>query len=317
MKRGTVIFLAMTLGSTIAVSQIRPFPPAALERPEATSLLGAPLFPPSLPKEQKEKLFGQYVSAKADYDTDPTDPDRIIWFGRRAAYLWRYREAIEIFTKGIELHPNDPRLYRHRGHRFITVREFGKATEDLRRAAELTSGLPDEIEPDGQPNAKGIPTSTLKSNIWYHLGLGYYLQGDFSRALDAYRECMKYSTNDDMLCATADWLFMTLRRLDRRAEAAEVLTMIHESMNIIENFSYHKRLLMFIGMLQADSLLKADGLNDLDLATQGYGVANWHYYNGEHERARDLFRRITEGSYWAAFGYIAAEAELAKTAGKR
>ncbi|MEX2115611.1 MAG: tetratricopeptide repeat protein [Bacteroidota bacterium] len=316
MKHLAGSFLIATLCLTIAKGQSQPTPGAALQRP-ATSLLGAPLFPPVLPKGQKEKLLQHYLAAKADYDTDPANPDYIIWFGRRAAYLWRYRKAIEIFSKGIEAHPNDPRLYRHRGHRYVTVREFGKAIEDLRKAAELTSVRADEIEPDGQPNAKNIPTGTLKSNIWYHLGLAYYLQGDFTRALDAYRECMKYSTNDDMLCATADWLSMTLRRLDRTEEAADILAKIHENMNIIENFSYHKRLLMYKGILPVDSLLNPGGMNDLDIATQGYGVANWYFYNGKNERARDLFRRITEGSYWAAFGYIAAEAELARTRRKQ
>ena len=316
MKQLVFTVLAVSLWPTISSAQEQPTT-TALQRPEAVSLLGRPLFPPKLAEGQKDQLLEQYLAAKADYDVDPADPDRIIWFGRRAAYLWRYREAIEIFSNGIEEHPTDPRLYRHRGHRYITVREFTKAIADLRKAAELSSGRPDEIEPDGQPNEKNIPTSTLKSNIWYHLGLAYYLQGEFSRALEAYRECMRYSTNDDMMCATVDWLYMTLRRLDRPDEAAEILTKIHDRMNIIENFSYYKRLLMYKGMIHVDSLLSPEGLGDLDLATQGYGVANWNYYNGRHERARELFGQIIEGSYWAAFGYIAAEAELVRTRRKQ
>lgn len=305
------------LACATSASQPQPVPPGALQRPEAVSLLGVPLFSPELHKGQKEKLLEQYIAAKADYDTDPTNIDFVIWLGRRAAYLWRYREAIEIFSGGIEASPNDPRLYRHRGHRYITIREFGKAVDDLSKAAQLASTREDEVEPDGQPNEKNIPTGTLKSNIWYHLGLAYYLQGNFTRALEAYRECMKYSKNDDMLCATADWLYMTLRRLGRNDEAAEVLAGISAKMDIIENFSYHKRLLMYKGVVPADSLLNPAGLNDLDIATQGYGVANWHYYNGRQDRAGDLFGRITEGSYWAAFGYIAAEVELAKTRRKQ
>ena len=40
-----------------------------------------------------------------------------------------------------------------------------------------------KIEPDGQPNARNIPTSTLNSNIYYHLGLAQYLKGEFEAAL--------------------------------------------------------------------------------------------------------------------------------------
>jgi tetratricopeptide (TPR) repeat protein len=309
-----LLFLALGLGLADARSQDQRIQ-TALQRPEAISLLGQPLFPPDLP--QKEKLLEQYLNAKADYDADPSDPDHAIWFGRRAGYLWRYREAIEIFSKAIEEHPGEPRLYRHRGHRYITLRMFDKALEDLRKAADLVSGRPDEVEPDGQPNDRNIPTGTLKSNVWYHLGLAYYLQGDFTAAMKAYRECMKYSTNDDMKCATADWLYMSLRRLGRTKEASEVLETIHDTMNIIENFSYHKRLLMYKGVIPVDSLLNPAGLTDLDLATQGYGVGNWYLYNGQYSRATEIFHRITEGSYWAAFGYIAAEAELARTRKKQ
>lgn len=309
--------LPIILTTGFVVARQQPVPPAALQQPEAVSLLGTPLFSPGFPEGQRERLMEQYVAAKADYDWDPVDSDHIIWFGRRAAYLWRYREAIEIFSKGIEANPNDPRLYRHRGHRYITIREFDKAIDDLKRAAELTTGLADEVEPDGQPNAKNIPTSTLQSNIWYHLGLAYYLKGDFPRALDAFRECMNYSKNDDMRCATADWLYMTLRRVGREEEARSVLENITEEMDIIENFSYHKRLLMYKGILPVDSLLNPAGLTDLDLATQGYGVANWYYYNGQKDRAQELFGKIIKGSYWAAFGYIGAEVELAKTLRKQ
>jgi hypothetical protein len=201
-------------------------------------------------------------------------------------------------------------MYRHRGHRFITVREFNKAIADLEHAASLIRNRPDEVEPDGAPNPYNIPTSTLNANIWYHLGLAYYLKGDFPNALRAYRQCMKFSTNDDMLCATADWLYMTLRRLGKHDEAQAVLNPIRADMKILENHSYHRRLLMYKGELTPDSLLSPQNASDLDLATQGYGVGNWYLYNGDTTRATAIFQRVVSGTHWAAFGYIAAEADL-------
>jgi hypothetical protein len=56
----------------------------------------------------------------------------------------------------------------------------------------------------------------------------------------------------------------------------------------------------------------------VQVATQGYGVANWYLYNGDEARAHEIFRRILQTANWAAFGYIAAEAELARqTEGSR
>ena len=92
------------------------------------------------------------------------------------------------------------------------------------------------------PNEKNIPTSTLQSNIWYHLGLAYYLKGDFAKAARAYRECMKVSKNDDMYCATAHWLYMTLRRTNNPEDAAALLKTIRKDMKLIENFEYRSLL---------------------------------------------------------------------------
>src|SRR5687768_9468825 len=180
---------------------------AAQQQPEATSLAGKPLFRISLPDQQK--LEANLAQAEKDLAANPKSADAIIWTGRRLGYLWRYRDAIQMFSRGIAEHPNDPRMYRHRGHRFITVREFDNAIKDFDKAVSLIKGQPDEIEPDGQPNPAGKPRSTLQFNIWYHLALAHYLKGDFEKALTAYNECMKVSDNDDSIAATSDWLWMT------------------------------------------------------------------------------------------------------------
>jgi tetratricopeptide (TPR) repeat protein len=271
---------------------------AAQSKPEATSLGGKPLMRITLDNQQA--LEANLAQAEKELAANPKSADAIIWVGRRLGYLWRYQDAIAMFSRGIAEHPNDPRMYRHRGHRYITVREFDKAVADFDKA---------EIEPDGQPNAAGKPRSTLHFNIWYHLGLAHYLKGDYEKALAAFTECMKVSNNDDSVAATSDWLWMTLMRLNRKAEAAKVLERITPKMDILENGSYHRRLLMYKGLEKPEVLLdpKADALT---LATQGYGVGNWYYVTGDKQRAREIFERVVSGSNWSAFGYIAAEADL-------
>jgi tetratricopeptide (TPR) repeat protein len=279
---------------------------------EAVSLLGQPLTRPVLPEATRIRYEEALAEARTRHYADPGDVDGIIWLGRRTAYLGRFRDAIEIYTRGIQRHPNDARLYRHRGHRYITIRQFDRAIDDFERAAALIAGRPDEIEPDGLPNARNIPTSTLQSNIWYHLGLAHYLKGDFERALGAYRECLAVSKNPDMLVATSHWLYMTLRRLGRTAEAAEILTPIRADLDVIENGAYHRLLLMYKGEVPVDSLLPAVSGAALDDVTTAYGVGNWYLYNGDTARAEEIFRRIVATGNWAPFGAIAAEAELAR-----
>jgi tetratricopeptide (TPR) repeat protein len=271
-----------------------------------TGCATAPLpTPPPAPisdavRAQREQ---ELAAARAAYVANPNDPDALIWLGRRTAYLGRYAEAIDIFTEGARKHPRDARMLRHRGHRWITLRQFDRAIRDLEKATQLVRNTPDQIEPDGLPNARNIPTSTLQSNIWYHLALAHYLRHDFERALPAWRECMKVSQNPDGVVSTSNWLYMTLRRLGRPQEAEAVLEAISTDMDVIENQAYHKLLLMYRGEIAPQEMTEDDP------AIQ-YGVGNWHLYNGQPERARPLFERVVAGGQWAAFGYIAAEQEL-------
>ena len=287
----------------------------ASQKPEATSLLGKPLYAPPPPAESRARLDSDLAAARAEFEKNPASAEAAIWLGRRTAYLGRYREAIQVFSDAIGKHPSDARLYRHRGHRYISVREFDRAIADLSKAASLVRDKADEVEPDGQPNAKNIPTSTLQTNIYYHLGLAHYLTGDFAAAANAYHRCMALSKNPDMQVATAHWLYMTLRRLGRDAEAAKVLQPITADMAIIENGSYHKLLMMYKGVNGPDDLLASAKPPALDAVTIGYGVANWHLYNGRKQQAREVLEAIVQQNaetQWAGFGYIAAEADFAR-----
>ena len=281
---------------------------------QATSLLGQPFYEPTRSAPVQARLDSMVKIARSNFDADQSE-ENFIWYGRRVAYLSRYNEAIKIFSDGIEKYPESFRLFRHRGHRYISIREFDLAVADLQQAAALMQGHPLEIEPDGQPNKLNIPLGTTQFSVWYHLGLAHYLKGNFRDALMAYEECMKVSDKDDLIVATADWLYMTYRRLGMTEEAEELLELITEDMEIIENDSYHLRLLMYKGLRTPESLLEVDPNvddPDLSIATQGYGLGNWYLYNGDEDRAKNIFTRVTNGVHWAAFGFIAAEAELAR-----
>ena len=268
---------------------------------------------PPLARETRRDFETKLTEARKNFDTAPT-ADNLIWLGRRTAYLGHYKDAIRIFTQGVEKFPDDARLLRHRGHRFITLRCFELAIADLNHAAKLIKGKPDEVEPDGLPNARNIPTSTLQSNIWYHLGLAQYLKGDFKAALKAYREAVKVSNNPDMLVATTHWLYMTLRRLGREKEAEAVVAGIKPDLDVIENADYLKLIRLYQGKTTADELLKEINAtaNGASKASIGYGVGNWFLYHRQRDEAEKIFRQIILGNQWASFGHIAAETELSR-----
>ncbi len=276
---------------------------------QAISALGDTLYTAALNDSTRQAFEANLKEAEGEYNANPDSAEAIIWYGRRTAYLGNYREAIDIFSEGIDKHPDDARFYRHRGHRYISTRKFEQAIADLQKAAELIKGTDDQIEPDGLPNAQNEPRSTLHTNIWYHLGLAHYLKGNFEKSVDAFQSCLDASTNDDMMVASTYWLYMSLRRAGMDLQAGNVLEPIKDDMNIIENDSYHQLLMVFKGDFEEKTLLN-DSETPLDNATIGYGLGNWHYINGRESRAQDLFQQVYNGERWSAFGYIAAETDL-------
>ncbi|WP_421773025.1 tetratricopeptide repeat protein [Gracilimonas sp.] len=237
--------------------------------------------------------------------------DHMIWEARKTAYAGDYRQTVELFTDAINEFPNEPRLYRHRGHRYITLRAFDLAINDFQRAAKLFEGQSDITEEDGLPNVQNIPLSTLQTNTWYHLGLAHYLKGEYGQANLAYENGLQVSDNTDMRVAFLYWKYMTLRKLGRDAEAGALLDQVSPEMELIENTSYHELLMVFKGVFTPDEIITEEN-SELDNATLGYGLGFWHHINGREERAKEIWQGVYEAGNWAAFGYIASEAELAR-----
>lgn len=283
---------------------------STLERPliEATSINGEGLVRPDFDEETTERLTNNLKQAIENYSADPENPETIIWVARHTAYLWRYQDSIYILTDGLNDYPEDPRFYRHRGHRYITIREFDKAIQDLEKAAELISGTEDEIEPDGAPNSANKPVSTLHFNVFYHLGLAYYLTFEYEKAADQFEKALEVSKNPDTIVSATDWLYISLMKSGKVSKAIELLTNTDTSVEVIESQSYLSRLQLYKGEIQPDELLEAD--NDLNILTQGYGLAQYYFIQGDTTKANQLLQRVIDTNYWAAFGYIAAEAEL-------
>jgi tetratricopeptide (TPR) repeat protein len=252
-------------------------------------------------------------AAEKKYRNDSTNEDYIIWYGRRMAYPGNYEEAINIFTKGIKLHPGNPRFYRHRGHRYITLRCFDNAIADLKKGVELIKDQVDEIEEDGIPNSKNMPTSTLHTNIYYHLGLAYYLKGDYRQALLAYEKCIDLSDNDDMMVATLNWLNITLRKMGRNKEADQrIKELMTDEVAVIENSDYADILNMYKTGNENEIEEKVKNQETLSNATLGFALGNYYLLKGKKEKAKELFEKVVAGNQWSSFGFIAAENELAK-----
>ena len=267
---------------------------------ETITLLGDTLYSPEI---KGGKAFDQFKSAQTTYFNHQNNAEALIWYGRRTAYLGYYQEAIKLFTLGIKNHPNDARFYRHRGHRYISTRQYDKAISDFEKAAQLIDGQPDQIEPDGLPNAKNIPLSTLHGNIWYHLGLVYYLKNDMNEALKAFSKRSVTQKYDDNIVSGGHWLYMINSRLNKIEESNAVINEVHQDMDIIENMSYHQSCLFYKGELKESEIIIID-----EIAL--YSLANWYVYEKKDMmKAKKYYQSLLSTGNPYSFAYIVGEAD--------
>lgn len=273
---------------------------------EAVTPLGDSIYSPEITKNQ---AFKNYQVAKNAFENDPENIDNLIWFGRRTAYLGYFKDAIEIYSKGIDLHPTEPQLYRHRGHRYISTRQYNKAIADFEKAVTLIDGKQDKVEPDGLPNSRNIPLSTLHSNIWYHLGLVYYLKGDMENALMAYNNRSVIEKYPDNLVSGGYWQYMINRKLGNKEAADAAIENVTLDMDIIENISYHTMCLFFKGTINKDSL-NTDHIGTSSSDVLSYGIGNWYLFEKQDTlKAKENYKRLLENGNKFSFAFLAAESD--------
>ena len=270
-----------------------------LQTTETITLLGDTLISPLI---KEGKSLDEFKSAQKIYFNNEDNSESLIWYGRRAAYLGYYQKSIDLYSEGIKKYPDDARFYRHRGHRYISTRQYDKAIKDFRKAIGLIDEKVDQIEPDGLPNKKNIPLTTLNGNIWYHIGLAYYLTNDMNNALKAFSNRSVSHKYDDNIVSSAHWLYMINRRLGDIEEASKVIDKVNNEMDIIENMSYHQSCLFYKGELKESEIV----IDDVAL----YSLANWYMYQkNDTLNAKKYYQKLLKNGNPYSFAFIAGESD--------
>ena len=270
-----------------------------LKTTETITLLGDTLISPVI---KEGESLDEFKSAQKIYFNNEDNSESLIWYGRRAAYLGYYQKSIDLYSEGIKKYPDDARFYRHRGHRYISTRQYDKAIKDFRKAIRLIDEKVDQIEPDGLPNKKNIPLTTLNGNIWYHIGLAYYLTNDMNNALKAFSNRSVSHKYDDNIVSSAHWLYMINRRLGDIEGADRIIDKVNSEMDIIENMSYHQSCLFYKGELKESQIV----IDDVAL----YSLANWYMYEkNDTINAKKYYQKLLKNGNPYSFAFIAGESD--------
>ncbi len=238
------------------------------------------------------------TKAQAALAADPRNVARIIDLGVAQSGARQFREAIATFTRGLEVEPDGPNralLLRWRGHRYLSVREFDRALADLTRGA-------------------GIDGTVQIYGIWYHLGIVQYVRGEFAAAATSFARAQPIAPDPGELAGSTDWLWMSLSRAGRGAEARAMVDRWFErrpeSKSPPVTNAYTRRLQLYRGEIGPDAVVTPADTDEVQVATLAYGVGNWHLIRGDKAQARAWFERSIQSGGWPAFGFILSEVEL-------
>ena len=226
-------------------------------------------------------------SARTALAADPRNIARIIDLGVAESGARQFREAIATFTRGLEIEPNNALLLRWRGHRYLSVREFDRASADLTRGGAIDSTI---------------------YGIWYHLGVLQYVRGEFAAAAASFAKAQAIAPDAGELAGSTDWLWMSLSRAGRDADAKAMLDRRPDNKPVTN--AYTRRLQLYRGEIGPDAVLTPADTDDVQVATLAYGLGNWYLIRGDQAQAGAWFERSIQSGGWPAFGFIAAEAEL-------
>jgi tetratricopeptide (TPR) repeat protein len=229
------------------------------------------------------------TKAQAALAAEPRNVARFIDLGVAQSGARQFREAIATFTRALEIEPNNALLLRWRGHRYLSVREFDRALADLTRGAGI------------DPTIYGI---------WYHLGIVQYVRGEFAAAAASFAKAQPIAPDPGELAGSTDWLWMSLSRAGRGAEAKAMLDGRPESrLQPIDN-AYTRRLKLFRGEIGPNVVITPADTDEVQIATLAYGLGNWYLVQGEKAKAREWFERSIKSGGWPGFGFILSEVEL-------
>lgn len=211
-----------------------------------------------------------------------------LWLGKSLGAQFRFTEAIDVYSRAIERFPERFDAFKLRAGCYSNSLRFDQAAADLITAMRL--GAPQEA-------------------ALYSLGTARYLRGDDEQAISAFKPLLSLlEPASPMRLAATDWLFLSLLRSGRTADAEEVRCRIPKLEEPLA--AYRLRCAVYSGQLDLEeAVARAIALpRDIQTITSLYGLSVYcQYILGDSQRADSLRQEILlRRAYWPALGFLGA-----------
>ena len=207
----------------------------------------------------------------------------LLELGKALCYQLRYHDAIEIYSKAIDVEPDNILAVRQRAARYITTLQPEKAIEDFLRCRELGG---DEMD------------------ISYRLGICYYLTENYTEAMAELTKCFPLC-DDEMGIAVIFW--HTLSAWRSGSIPSLLYCSYREDMQVGHHTAYAFAMKLAAERMSYSCALDAleKQSDDLEYSIMAYGVAEFMDCNSLDSVAlrKELINR---DSFWISYCYVAA-----------
>lgn len=211
--------------------------------------------------------------------------EELLLFAKKLNWQLRYREAAQIYSMAIALNPKDIRGYRQRAGKYLSTLQPKLARKDLERCRELGG---DEMD------------------LSYRLGLCYYLEADYAKAIEAFETCYPLC-DDEMGIAVLFWDTLSCWRSEK--PAALLQKEYHTGMKVGHHTAYEfvmASVYADLEMPQIQQRLESEE-SDLEFSIMAYGISCYLAHRGMMGQSQNLRSELLKrDGFWISYAYIAA-----------
>lgn len=245
------------------------------------------LFGGKVTVEDSEQIK-EIKEALKDY---PNEVNLLIKLGFYLNRQLRYLEAIDVYSKAIEIDASSRIAFRKRGVNYLKTLNFKSAHKDFLKCKEIKDDL----------------------DIEYMLGLICYLRKMYDESLEHFEKCLSLAEDDgEMLVASIYWHYIAAYRAGKEHEREKSKKCYKSDMFVGHHTAYRTGMELFLGNIGYDEAFKIaeefiGETKHLEFSMIGYAAANKYLEEENNEKYLRCLDEINEkDEYWAGFASIAA-----------
>lgn len=235
-------------------------------------------------------------------------------YGRYLAEMKQFSSATQVFEELVYSDPDNIRFNRQLGYCYFVLGESARAVYFLKKASVLLEGTP--IIKYNLFIRLTMPKHnyhSLQYNIWYLLGIAYYVEKNYDKAITCFKNSLKFASVINLKVMSSNFLYMAYNRAGNHALAKDILNSVSKISNMRSARVHLKSLQIYQKKSDPNEIatgIKKRYFKEEDFTILLYCIGNYHLLNKDFGAARMVFGRVIDEGNPYTLGYILAQADI-------